>query len=63
MCIDLAWVQLEAGMAEAILEQTQMNLDYIQNGWVLGIRHFLKTVQTSSYPLGGSPTTQHIPKR
>jgi hypothetical protein len=55
MRIDLAWVQLEAGTAEAILEQTQTNLDYIQDGWVLGIRRFLTTVQ-AAITLVNNPT-------
>jgi hypothetical protein len=42
--IDLAWIQLEAGVSTAILTNTQNDLDYVQDGWVLGIRRFLKTV-------------------
>jgi hypothetical protein len=42
--IDLAWIQLEAGISHHILENTQLELDYIQDGWIIGIRRFLKTV-------------------
>jgi hypothetical protein len=42
--IDLAWIQLEAGISAAILTNTQTDLDYVQDGWVLGIQRFLKTV-------------------
>jgi hypothetical protein len=43
--IDIAWVQLEAGTSAAIFEETQTDLDYLQDGWVPGIRRFLKTVE------------------
>jgi hypothetical protein len=42
--IDMAWVQLKADTSMPILENTQENLDYIQDGWVMGIRRFLSTV-------------------
>jgi hypothetical protein len=42
--IDIAWIQLEAGTSAAIFEDTQTDLDYLQDGWVPGIRRFLKTV-------------------
>jgi hypothetical protein len=42
--IDIAWIQLEAGASAAIFEDTQTGLDYLQDGWVPGIRRFLKTV-------------------
>jgi hypothetical protein len=44
--INLAWIHLEAGISVPILTNTQTNLDYVQDGWVLGIRLFLKTVDT-----------------
>ena len=43
--IDLAWVQLEAGTSFPVLENTQTDLDYVQDGWLMGIRRFLSTVQ------------------
>jgi hypothetical protein len=42
--IDIAWIQLEAGASAAIFEDIQTDLDYLQDGWVPGIRRFLKTV-------------------
>ena len=43
--IDLAWVQLEAGTNSPVLEHAHTNLDYVQDGWIMGIRRFLSTVQ------------------
>jgi hypothetical protein len=42
--IDLAWVQLKAGTASPILEHTNTVLNYVQDGWVVGIRLFLSTI-------------------
>jgi hypothetical protein len=38
-------VQLEAGTGKAILEDTQTKLDYVQEGWVVGIRRFLSIIE------------------
>jgi hypothetical protein len=43
ICVDIAWIQLEAGTSTPVL-QKQSALDYVQDGWVLGIRQFLQTV-------------------
>jgi hypothetical protein len=42
--IDIAWIQLEAGTSTPVLENTQSALDYVQDGWVIGIHRFLQTV-------------------
>jgi hypothetical protein len=53
--IDIAWIQLEAGISHPILENTQLDLDYLQDGWVIGIRRFLKTVDAEVH----LPQTPH----
>ena len=42
--IDIEWIQLEAGTYTPILENTQEDLPYIADGWILGIRRFLQLV-------------------
>ena len=34
ICINLAWIEQEAGIFNPILECTQDNIDYIQDGWI-----------------------------
>jgi hypothetical protein len=41
---DLAWIQQEAGTSAAIFQDTQAELYYLQDGWEVGIRRFLTTV-------------------
>jgi hypothetical protein len=55
--IDLAWIQQEAGSALPILEHTHINLDYIADGWILGIRRFLQSV-TAEIKLNNIPSPQ-----
>jgi hypothetical protein len=56
--IDLAWVQLEAGTSHPVLENTHENLDYVQDGWVMGIRRFLSTVEGAVKFISGTrPST------
>jgi hypothetical protein len=43
--IDLAWIQQEAGTTGAILEETQTKLDYVQDGWLMGVRRFICSVE------------------
>ena len=45
--IDLAWIQQEAGTSQPILENTHIDLDYIEDGWILGIRRFLQLVSAA----------------
>jgi hypothetical protein len=42
--IDIAWTQQEAGTAHPILEHTHTELDYLGDGWIIGIRRFLQLV-------------------
>ena len=42
----MSWLQLEAGTSASIFEDTQTDLPYLQDGWIPGIRRFLKTVDT-----------------
>jgi hypothetical protein len=54
----MAWVQLEAGTGTSILDNTRENLDYVQDGWVMGIRRFLSTAtDTIRLTYGTSLTT------
>jgi hypothetical protein len=45
MRIDIRWIQQEAGTSATILEETDINLDYLEDGWVVGIRRFLTLVE------------------
>ena len=41
----MAWIQLEAGTSAGIFDETQTDLDYLQDDRLPGIRRFLKTVE------------------
>jgi hypothetical protein len=45
MRIDLAWIQQEAGTLKPILESTHINLEHLEDGWIAGVRRFLKLVK------------------
>jgi hypothetical protein len=45
MRINLAWIQQEAGTLNPILESTHIDLDCLEDGWIAGIRRFLKLVK------------------
>jgi hypothetical protein len=45
--MDLAWIQQEAGTSQTYLSDTHSKLDYIQDGWLVGVRRFLTTVSTT----------------
>jgi hypothetical protein len=54
--MNLDWVQQEAGISNPILTDTQTPLKYVQDGWLLGIRRFLATVQgTITFSTGTPP--------
>jgi hypothetical protein len=56
--IDLAWVQLEGGTIHPALENTQENLECMQDGWIMGIRRFLSTVDGAvKFISGARPST------
>ena len=56
--IDLAWIQQEAGTSQPILENTHIDLDYIEDGWILGIRRFLQLV-SAAIKLINNPLLRH----
>jgi hypothetical protein len=58
--IDIAWIQQEAGTSAGILDDTQTDLDYIKDGWVMGIHRFLQTVDGAIKLMGNAlPQTYH----
>ena len=50
--IDLAWIQQEAGTSTPILEHTHEALDYVNDGWIPGIRRFL-TMTSAEVKING----------
>jgi hypothetical protein len=50
--IDIERIQQEAGTSQPILENTQNDLGYVKDGWVLGIRRFVTIVSAAITLLG-----------
>jgi hypothetical protein len=57
--INMAWVQLEAGIGTLILDNTQENLDYVQDSWVMGIHRFLSKVKGAIRRTYDTPPTTY----
>ena len=43
MQIELQWCQVQAGIQSALLQNTELSIDYIETCWIMGIRDFLRT--------------------